>query len=142
MKDTDALLRPVWTGDMRDVAERCGEDVAAELSAKLPGVVVHVPAEMSEETLLRFLDPALAARLIAAFAGDMLYVSKRRTVSREAAVKALYEAGMSPKRIALKLGISQRRVQQLRVRSGARKGRAVDPRQSDLFQARDSNRST
>jgi DNA-binding NarL/FixJ family response regulator len=118
---------------MRDVAERCGEEVAAELSAKLPGVVVHVPAEMSEETLLRFLDPPLAAQLIAAFAGDMLYVSKRRTVSRESAVKALYEAGMSPKRIALKLGISQRRVQQLNARSRASRRTVISDRQLKLL---------
>ena len=133
MTDTADLLKSVWTGDMADVAERCGDDVAAELAAKIPGIVVHVPAEMGEESVLRLVDPEIAARLMAAFAGDILYVSKRRTVSREAAVKALYEAGVSPKRIALKLGISQRRVQQLRVRAGARRGRAVDSRQVDLF---------
>lgn len=125
--------KPVWTGDMADVAERCGDDVAAELAAKLHGIVVHVPTEMGTDSVLRLIDPAIAARLMERFAGDIIYVSRRRTVSREAAVKALFEAGVTPKRIALKLGISQRRVQQLKKRSGARKGRQVDPRQTDLF---------
>lgn len=124
MIDLPDPLTPVWTGDMADVAEQCGDDVAAELAARVPGIMIHVPAAMSEKSVLQLIEPAIAERLIDRFAGDTLYISRRRPRSRKAAVKALYEAGVSPRQIALQLGISQRRVQQLKKSAGAGAGEA------------------
>jgi len=108
---------------MADVAEQCGDDVAAELAARVPCIMIHAPAAMSEKSLLQLIEPAIAERLIDRFAGDTSYMSQGRPRSRRTAVEALYEAGVSPRQIALQLGISQR-VQPLRKSAGRGAGEA------------------
>lgn len=125
-----------WRGNMKDVAETCGDDVARALLAALPGIYLYVPRAMTEEGLITRLDPAIADRLISAFGGDRIYVSDPRKFkgSKRAAVKAMREAGLTVQQIALELTITERRVYQILDALGRpARGKAKDPNQRDLF---------
>ena len=128
-----------FTGDMADVAEICGADVAEAVLETLPGLNVYIPLKRQENGLIAKLDEAIAERLIQHFGGDRIYVSdpSKPVASKRAQVKDMAEAGLTVQEIALELGITERRVYQLRQLIGlegvAPKQKRNDPRQIDLF---------
>lgn len=127
-----------FRGDMADVAETCGEDVAEELVAKLPGIVFYVPKRIREDKdgLINRLDPALAERLVATFGGGKLYVGKGRPTYQDTfeAIEELVDEGLTVPRIALKLGVTEAWIYRCRRKAGApRIADKSDPRQSSLF---------
>lgn len=126
-----------WRGDMADVAEMCGEDVARELCSKLPGIQLYVPSSLTQKTPLNRIEKDIAEQLIAQFCGDTLSVPSQRNSSSDtfAAVEALVDKGLTTQEIALKLGITQAYVFQVRRKAGApRIANKVDPRQLPLFE--------
>lgn len=126
-----------WRGDMADVADICGEDVARELCEKLPGIQLYVPKSPKEESRVNRLEKAAAERLIMHFGGDTLRVPSSRRSSRETfeAVEALIDKGLTTQEIALRLGITQAYVFKVRRQAGApRIAHRPDPRQLPLFE--------
>jgi hypothetical protein len=126
-----------WSGDMADVADICGNDVARELCEQLPGIRLYVPAELSESNPLTRIDLAIAERLIAMLPGSELYIPSRRKSSQEtlAAIEALLDRGLSTQDIALELDITQAYIFKLRREKGVPKiAHRPDPRQLPLFE--------
>lgn len=128
-----------WRGDMADVAEICGEDVAEELVAKLPGIVFYVPKRIREEKdgLINKLEPAIADRLVGSFGGDTLYIAKGRPTYLDtfAAIEELVDEGLTAQKIALKLGVTEAWVYTCRRKAGAPKiANKPDRRQLPLFE--------
>ncbi len=126
----------VWKGDMADVAEICGDDVAQELCDKLPGIKLYVPQKINRKTPLNHIDIQIANRLMAQFGGDALNIPSNRKTFHETfdAVEALVEKGLTTQEIALRLGITQSYVFKVRRNAGAPKiASKVDPRQLPLF---------
>lgn len=121
------------TEDMRDVAEICGDDVAEELLAKLPGVEVKVPAKWSAHNPLARIDRAKAERLILDFAGNKFYVPTHsdRLDTRKLA-RQMAQDGQNTIDIALKLNVSERHVRNLLSGKRLARRRVVDDRQIDL----------
>ena len=125
------MKKPDYTGHMADVAERCGRDVADQVSEVLHGLNLYVPVEPKEGTPLDKLDEEVAAALRLEFGGSYIYVSRPRTPEVDAGeVNRLLAEGLTVQDVALKLGISERHV--FRLKDG-RIARAPDPRQLQFF---------
>ncbi len=126
-----------WSGDMADVAEICGENVAQELCDKLPGILLYVPKSPREQGPICKLDGAIAERLITQFGGDKIYIpSKRKTfMDTFEIIEELVDEGLTTQEIALKLGVTQTYVFKVRRKAGAPKiSSKPDPRQLPLFE--------
>ena len=133
-------------GDMVDVAEYCGDDVAAALVEYLPQMSLKLPKiYRGEHKLLGRLDRDIADRLIAHFGGEKIYVTIHPPQeSQRIYVKEMREEGMSIAEIAVQLDISEVRVSQIikDLKDGkplnGKAGRPAltfrDPRQLDFFE--------
>ena len=113
----------VWRGDMAEVAEACGDDVARELCEKLPGIRLYVPHDFTMRNPIKYIDPSIARRLMAKFGGASITIPKRRRSWKDAyaAVETLLDQGMNTQQIALLLGVTQHYIFQLRRKAGAAK---------------------
>ena len=115
----------VYTGDMAEVEEACGTEVADALAEVLGGIHVYVPREPCDDSPLAKLEDAHVEALIASFAQSMIYVSRRRarpepTDPRK--VVALLDEGLTVKQVAVKLQITDVHVYRI-----VRKARAALP---------------
>lgn len=132
-----APLMTVWSGDMADVAEICGDEVARELCEKLPGIWLYIPKKWTANTALHHIDRQMAERLMAAFGGGKIETPGKRRSADDTfrAVEELVDRGLTTQQIALQLDITQAYVFQLRRRAGAPKiASKPDPRQRPLFE--------
>lgn len=122
-----------FTGDIADVADICGIEIAQALVDNLPGIEVKIPKRWSQNSVLVHLERAMADVLIENFPGDIFYVptGKGSTETRELA-RTLRLAGSTNTEIALQLGITERHVRGL-LNSELPAPRKVDPRQIDMF---------
>ena len=127
-----------FTGDMADVADICGIEIAQALVEQLPGIEIKVPKVWSKNSVLARLERAIADVLIDTFPGDIFYVPTGKG-SSETRIKArtLRLEGKSNTEIALQLGITERHVRGL-LNSELPAPRKVDPRQIDMFVKPDS----
>ena len=126
----------VWRADMAEVARLCGDDVARELCEKLPGIRLYVPHDFTEHNPVRLLNRSTARRLMAKFGGGPITIPKLRRSWQETyrEVEALLDEGLTTQQIALKLGITQHYVFQVRRKAGAVKiANRPDSRQLSLF---------
>jgi hypothetical protein len=126
-----------WRGDMADVAEICGDAVARELCEKLPGILFYVPKRIRDKGQIGLLSDAIANTLVSNFGGDTLYIPSKRKTFYETfeAVEALVDKGLTTQQIALKLGVTQAYIFQVRRKAGAPKiANKPDPRQLPLFE--------
>lgn len=126
-----------WRGDLADVADICGETVAAELAETLPGIVLYVPKRPREGSPLNRLSDGTRANLVEAFGGDEIYIPSKRPTSAEtfSAIEQLIEKGLTVQAVALKLGITEQWVMRCRKQAGAVKIRhRPDPRQMNMFE--------
>ena len=129
----------VYTGDMADVEEFCGRDVADQVSDVLSGLNLYVPLEPREGTPVDKLDEEVAAALCAQFGGSLIYISKPRPPKVPTSeVNRLLGQGLTVQQVALKLRVSDRWVRELRDRSIAGPS---DPRQLTFFDGDASDES-
>ena len=102
-----------FTGDLKDVAEILGPEVARELRRVAGGLEVTIPETPPEDGPLAQMPREMLKRLCAAFPRDRLYIStgtdpqRRRTRERVAELK---RKGLRNWEIARRLGISERQV--------------------------------
>lgn len=125
-----------WTGDMADVADICGEDVAAMLVERLPGVYLYIPKKFKETGPINELPLSIAERLIKTLGGDEVYIPQKRITLEERieAIERLLDKGLTVKEVALKIGLTETRIRQIRAKAGVPKMKdRPDPRQLDLF---------
>lgn len=125
-----------WRGDMADVADICGEEVAAELCAKLPGILLYVPKKYRDKGKIAYLNPRLAESLVAHFGGDTIYIPSKRKTYQDTfqEIEALVDKGLTTAEIALKLGVTQGYVFKVRKKAGAPLiANKPDPRQISFF---------
>jgi len=103
-----------FMGNMIDVAEVCGEDIALKLLKNFPSTHFYIPHEPNKD--LECFTPEEAQTLIRYYAGDTIYItsSNNHNRSRGAEVMALVDQGKPTREIALQLGMSQSRVCQLK----------------------------
>ena len=121
----------VYTGDMADVEELCGREVADQVSETLSGIYLYVPTKPKDESPWDKLDEEVAATLCREFGGSLIYVSKARTPPPDPVeAKRLLAEGLSVIDVALKMGASDRWVRKVRDRSIPAPS---DPRQLPLF---------
>ncbi len=125
-----------WRGDMADVAELCGEDVAIELHRKLPGVILYVPAKIRDGNPIKRLSQTTQQNLQSYFSGNTIVISSSRRTAKEtlSIIESLLDQGHSSARIALKLGITQNYIFKLRKKASLPRiaSRPV-PKQLTLF---------
>ena len=112
-----------WSGNMAEVAEVCGDDVARELCEKLPGTSFYIPKKFRHRGSLRSLDKDTARVLVRHFGGDYIYIPSQRKNSHDTfkAIETLVDQGLTTSQIATKLGISQSYIFRLRRKAGAPK---------------------
>jgi len=127
-----------FTGDMADVADICGTDIAQALVNSLPGIEVKIPKTWSQHNVLARLERAIADVLIENFPGDVFYIptGKGSTETRQQA-RTLRLEGKTNTEIALQLGITERHVRGL-LNSELPAPRKVDSRQIDMFSKPDN----
>ncbi|WP_395173935.1 hypothetical protein [Roseibium alexandrii] len=126
--------RLFFTEDMRDLAAICGEAVALELQAELPGVEIKVPLHWSPDNPLSRLKRETADIIIKEFAGNKFYVPTRRErVDTKAAARRLNSQGKSNLEIALQLHVSERYVREILAgKKKPKQSKKADDRQADL----------
>ena len=114
MSDGDAHNPPL-TGALAVIEEIAGREAALALAQHMGGTTLHMPGEgrLGPKHPLVLAVGVDAARIISGhFRGESLYIPK----DRPALVLHLYAQGMSTKRIAACLGITERAVRQNRAR--------------------------
>lgn len=128
------MNRRFCTEDISDIAAICGEAVALELLASLPGVEIKVPLRWSPDNPLSRLKRETADTIIREFPGNKFYVPTRaERIDTRAAVRRLSAQGKAAIEIALSLHVSERYVRILLAGSRAPRGRCkADDRQLDL----------
>lgn len=127
----------VWSGDMETVADAYGDDIAQEILDRFPGLRFYVPKKLSKNSALHALSAPAAAALIQLFGGGHIYVQSKRRSFEDTyrQIEDLVDQGMSTRDIALKLGITQAYVFQVRNKAGAPKiANKPDRRQLPLFE--------
>ena len=112
-----------WTRDMADVAAICGNNVAQELSDKLPGAFLYVPKKRRGKGPISRLNDDTAEVLVRNFGGDRIYIPTKRRAWRDTfnAIENLVKKGLSTQEIAMQLGITQGYVFQVRRKAHASK---------------------
>ena len=122
-----------YTEDLADIAAICGEDVADELLAKLPGIEIKVPLHWREDHPLALIDRDKADCIIRHLSGNKFYIPTRtdRTDNRAEALK-LHATGLSTIEIALKLHVSERYIRMILSDKRIPIRRKCDDRQIDL----------
>ena len=115
-----------FTGDLKDVADILGPDVARELRRVAGGLEIVIPASVPRDGPLAAMPRDMLERLCAAFPRDRIYVSSgarppRRTRERVVRMKS---RGLRNWEIARRLRISERQVRHhlSRARLPAREG--------------------
>ena len=125
-----------WRGNMAEVAEICGEDLTEKLADLFAGTQIYVPKKPKAKSLPG-LPSEMVQSLAAAFGGDTLTVPSRRSSHTDTAeeIEAYYDAGLTIKEIARKLGYTESWVMRVRKRSGKPRLRDIpDPRQMNMFE--------
>lgn len=124
-----------YRGDMQQVVEMCGKDVADQLHEILSGLNLYIPKALRDDHPLDKLEPDAAEAIITAFGGSRIYVSSPQAEQVDLGeIEAMIEKGHSVQQIALKLGITERHVMRLRKNAGMTKVLSrEDPRQLPLF---------
>lgn len=132
-------------GDMADVAEYCGEDVASHLVEYLPQISLKLPKTYRKgcHKFLDRLEENIAQKLVEHFGGEQIYVTiYPPQESQRKHVFEMRNEGFSIAEIAVQLNISQIRVSQIirDLKDGkpidGKAGRPAigyDKRQLDLF---------
>lgn len=126
----------VWSGDMETIADIYGDEIAQEILDRFPGLRFYVPKKVSTNSSLANLSKEAADALINQFGGGHIYVQSKRRSFEDTyrQIEDLVDKGMSTRDIALKLGITQAYVFQVRSKAGAPKiSSKRDPRQLPLF---------
>lgn len=102
-----------FTGDLADVADVLGTDVAAALRACCGGLEITIPERPPHAGPLAEMPAEMLKRLCATFPRDRLYVSKG-TAPRPGETRAralrLARRGLTRAEIARRLGITDRQV--------------------------------
>lgn len=126
----------IFSGDLAEVADYCGNDTALALHKAFAGCVVYIPVKV-EGWSYDGLRLSQIEELIEFFGGSQIYIAGKpeHNKSNRDAVRQLYESGFKVHNIALKLGISERRVYQLLKLIQKEKGVIQDTRQLDIFAA-------
>ena len=99
------------------VAKACGEDVAVQLASRLGGVdVVIYPTFTANHPFCQVFPEDVAARVAAALGPGKHYIPRLVLVEAAARAERIRNAGktLSVTQIALREGVSVRRVYQLR----------------------------
>lgn len=126
----------VWSGDMETIADIYGDEIAQEIHDRFPGLRFYVPQKVSENGAMAALSEQAAAALIEQFGGGHIYVQSKRRSFEDTyrLIEELVDQGLPTRDIALKLGITQAYVFQVRSKAGAPKiSSKPDPRQRSLF---------
>lgn len=103
----------VFTGDMANIADHCGEDAAHALCEVYGGLNLYVRRALDSdgEEPLDKLEPDVARAIRRAFGGSRIYVSYPQapalTLSHIAELRA---KGLNTQQIATRLGVSERQV--------------------------------
>ena len=101
-----------FTGDLKDVAEILGPEVARELRRVAGGLFLTIPETPPEDGPLAELPADMARKLCATFPRDRLYIAKGapRPGETRARVLRLRREGMTIQQIARRLRITDRQV--------------------------------
>lgn len=120
-----------YRGDIADVVDLCGAEVATEMVERLGGLDIRVPAELSaDHPLMRLTEPTRARFLKHFGASERLYIP-RQLGSKADLARSMKRQGRSVEEIALTLQVTMRTVYNWL--GGAGSKRPADTRQSDLF---------
>ena len=125
-----------FTGDLKEVADILGSDVARELRAVCGGLEIVIPETPPENGPLAALPREMLELLCSTFPRDRLYIAKGtcpRPGETLRQVLRLAEQGLTTQQIARRLGITDRRVRHHL--SGRSLPTRHDPRQLSLFEA-------
>jgi len=121
-----------FTGDMADVAEYCGADIARALCEKLPGIEIKIPSVWTETSMLAALPRKVADAIIASFSAERLYIpTDKHSPNTRGKARALHKDGLTNPEIALQLGVSERHVRSLL--NSEQGNRRADPNQIEMF---------
>jgi hypothetical protein len=129
-----------------DLVDLIGHEATMRLVAAFGGILIEVPSGKSlgkvegplTARIIETLGGGLAARFMATYGGERLYIPRCAQAirdERDRAIQADYDAGISVPDIARKYMISERWVWVVLKRSisGAGAGRRVDDSQLDMF---------
>lgn len=129
-------MKQAWSGDLKDVAELCGDAVALELHNSLPGISLYIPRKKLPAGRFSKLSKLATSSLIENFGGDTITIpGPRRSKDQTfAEIENLLKKNLTTAEIALHLGVTQTYVFQLRREMNAPKIKDLpDPRQTSLF---------
>jgi len=104
-----------FNGDMCDVADVCGSDIATKLIQHYPCTHFYVPHNAKNPSLNIFTEEE-ALKLVEFYAGDTIYISAKsdHNASKRDDVKKLTAEGRTAQQIAVVLKMSQGRVYQIK----------------------------
>lgn len=134
MNDLDDLPEHDFIGDMRDVADTLGINIAQHMVDVLPGIEIKIPLRWSKDSALSMLNRKIADIVIACYPGDVIYVSTgRNSENRRPNAIRLRGEGKTNREIAIQLKVSERQIRHLLNTEPRLK--KPDPRQIELFAA-------
>ena len=126
--------RPYLPGPLGEIADVAGETAALKLAAARGGTVFYIPMEAAGSQLADIVGEAAARKIIQTIGAGRIRLpagSARCEGWRRAEVRRLIEDGASPRKAALKAGVSQRTAERIAASMKVDDGQAELPFDKD-----------